>query len=330
MNITYRVVNRYSYDSYIVPAFDGLLTCESTPSIDAATLNMGESRQVEHMKKRIQTHISWLVAACLFTIMAPLGHSQTVESLTLTTQADVDAATNVTAVTNNLLIETDGTLGDPIVNLNGLENLQSVGGTLIITNNDALEDTLGLLNLTDVENLSIQYNNALTNIDGLSNLALVENELLIAFNSSLERFCGLYMLFEVQGVDWNYVVDDGTTLYGIEFDGGIRERVGAPCVFEEPEEEKPIDPEMWIQSLFEDGVLRKWQARSLLYSLRGNCPRYLLWKVSLLVRWRILTDELAQPLVDAANSIEVKSKINRSSRYKAKYKSKKSRRYSRN
>jgi len=261
--------------------------------------------------------------------MAPMGHTETVESLSLSTQSEVDASINVTEVTSNLLIETDAAMGDPIVNLDGLNNLQTVGGTLIISNNDALEDILGLLTLTDVGSLSIQSNSALTNIDGLSNLALVGNELQIAFNDSLERFCGLYLLFEVQGVDWNYIVDDGTTLYGIEFDGGIRERVGTPCVFEEPEEEEPIDPELWIQGLLDDGVLRKWHARSLLYSLRGNCPRYLLWKVSLLVRWRILTDELAQPLVDAANRMEVEYKSHRTSRYKTKYKSKKSRRYSR-
>lgn len=281
------------------------------------------------MKTRIQKQTSRLLAVCLFTIMAPLGHSETVDSLTLTSQSEVDASLHVTEVTNNLLIETNVALGDPIVNLDGLSNLQSIGGTLIISNNDALEGILGLLSLTDVGNLSIQYNNVLTNVDGLSNLALVENELLIAFNDSLERFCGLYMLFEVQGVDWNYIVDDGTSLYGIEFDGGIRERVGTPCVLEEPEEEKSIDPEVWIHTLLEEGVLRKWQARSLLYSLKGNCPRYLMWKVKLLVRWRVLTEELAQPLIEAATKMESESKSNRYSRYKTKYKSKKSRRHHR-
>ncbi len=245
----------------------------------------------------------WL-SASLFAALAPAIQAETVASLTLSTQADVDAASNVTEVTNDLLIETDPSPGDPIVNLDGLGNLQTVGGILSISFNDSLVDTLGLLKLTDVSGMLIQANTALTNLDGLSNLVVVDGELLITQNTALERYCGLYMLFEAQGTDWNYIVDTGSALYGPEFDGGIRSLIGDPCVLEEeePEEEEPIDPEEWIQGLVEQGVLKKWYARSLLYSLRRNCPRIFLWKVNILVRWRILTEELAQPLIDVVST----------------------------
>ncbi len=263
-----------------------------------------------------------LLAACILTISSPSLYSETVERLALATQAEVDASLNVTEVVTSLIIETDPSLADPIVNLDGLVNLQSVGETLHIANNPSLVDTRGLLNLTDVGNVSIQSNNALTNIDGLSNLVVVDGELLIWTNPLLAEFCGLYMLFEVQGVDWNYIVDDGTTLYGFEFDQGIRQRIGSPCVLDEPEDQKPIDPKLWIQELRENGILRNWQARSLLYSIKNNCPHLLLWKVSLLVHWGTLTEELAQPLVDVAENMESKRPRYRSYFYPNKKKTK--------
>ena len=59
-----------------------------------------------------------------------------------------------------------------ITNFNGLSELTSVGGHLMIWNNDVL-----------------------TNIDGLAALTSVGRELLIGNNDALMRCCGLYPLF---------------------------------------------------------------------------------------------------------------------------------------
>lgn len=255
------------------------------------------------MKNRIQYSIArWSYLLSIAAFVTPSALSQTADSLYLTTQAEVDASRDVSEVIFDVVIESAPGTDDPITNLDGLENLRSVGSALYINGNDALVDTLGLLNLTDVSTLVIQSNDSLANLDGLSNLAVVENELLIAFNGSLERYCGLYTLFQTQGVDWEYMVDTGDTIYGSFYDAGILSLIGDPCILEQPDEEKSIDPETWIRGLHEEGIISKWITRSLLYSLKRPCPRIFLWKVSILVRWGILSNELAQPMVDAVSS----------------------------
>ncbi|HCR30810.1 MAG TPA: hypothetical protein DIV79_12415 [Opitutae bacterium] len=256
------------------------------------------------MKNRIQQIARGLYFLSAIAIVTPSVLAQTVDSLFLTTQTEVDASRDVTEVIFDVVIESAPGTADPITNLDGLENLRSVGSTLFISGNHALVDTSGLLNLTDVSTLVVQSYASLTNLDGLTNLAVVENELLIANNGSLERYCGLYALFQTQGVEWDYLVDTGETIHGSFYDDGILSLIGDPCILEEPEEEKPIDPEAWIRGLHEEGVISKWIARSLLYSLKKPSPRIFLLKVSILYRWGILSEELAQPLVDAVSRNE--------------------------
>ena len=281
------------------------------------------------MKNRIQHITRGLYLFSLAAIATSTAFSQTVNSLYLTTQAEVDASRDVSEVIFDVVIESAPGTTDPITNLDGLENLSSVGSALYISGNDELVDTSGLLNLTDVSTLVVQSNDSLTNLDGLSNLAVVDNELLIAYNRSLERYCGLFTLFQAQGLVWDYVVDTGNTIYGLDFDDGILSLIGEPCILEEPEEDKPIDPETWIRGLHEEGVISKWISRSLLYSLNRHSPRIFLWKVCILVRWGILSEELAQPLVDAISSDDGNQKRSQWRSQKPTRKSKKARRYRR-
>lgn len=147
--------------------------------------------------------------------------------ITLYSQADVDNfASNYPGCTTipadvNLSIR-DGAVND-ITNLNGLNQLISVLGTLtisgnsILTNvdgisqitsiegylwigyNDALTNVDGLSQLTSVGEISILGNDALTNVDGLSQLTSVGGELEIGFNDALTNVDGLNQLTSIEG-----------------------------------------------------------------------------------------------------------------------------------
>ena len=84
-----------------------------------------------------------------------------------------------------------------LVNLNGLTGLRSVGGEfLFIADNPELTSLSGLVNLENVDrNIVITRNNELTNLNGLSGLRNVGEDIVINFNSLLINFCGLEPLF---------------------------------------------------------------------------------------------------------------------------------------
>lgn len=191
-----------------------------------------------------------------------------VENARLATQTQVDAFSNVSEVTGTLTISTDPTKGDPIVNLDGLKNLSSVGGDLFINDNNGLVDTLGLLSLTDLGGLFIFNNNSLSNLDGISNLGVC-HKLEVHSNSDLSQFCGLYLLFESQGINWNYLVIDQDFQIFFEGFGDILALIGEPCDLPA----QTIDPQAYILSLREDGVLNKGQANSLSKKLEKNSLR---------------------------------------------------------
>src|SRR5690606_13278398 len=118
-------------------------------------------------------------------------------NVSLTSQAQIDAFAinypNCTQISGSLYISSPD-----IVNLNGLSNLTSVGGFLLIESNSNLTNLNGLSNLTSVgENLDIYNNLSLTNLDGLSNLTSVGGYLSIAYNSSLTSLNGLNNLTSV-------------------------------------------------------------------------------------------------------------------------------------
>lgn len=109
------------------------------------------------MKNRIQQIARGLYFLSAIAIVTPSVLAQTVDSLFLTTQTEVDASRDVTEVIFDVVIESAPGTADPITNLDGLENLRSVGSTLFISGNHALVDTSGLLNLTDVSTLVLRF-----------------------------------------------------------------------------------------------------------------------------------------------------------------------------
>ncbi len=84
-------------------------------------------------------------------------------------------------------------------------NCTEINGSLTIEENvpGNITNLDGLINLTQVETLRIQYNSALTNLNGLNNLTTITNDnssgrLLIRNNQSLQNLNGLENLNEVQ------------------------------------------------------------------------------------------------------------------------------------
>src|SRR5690606_32012525 len=92
------------------------------------------------------------------------GNLDIYDNLSLT---NLDGLNNLTSVGGFLLIESNPNL----TNLDGLSNLTSVGGYLRINANSSLDDLDGLSNLTSVRaDLVIEYNPSLTDISGLQNI----------------------------------------------------------------------------------------------------------------------------------------------------------------
>ncbi len=136
-------------------------------------------------------------------------------NITLSDQAAVDAF-DCTSVTGSITIT-----GSDITNLNGLSELISVGGSLLVIDNSSLINIGGLSSLTSVGGLRIGSNSSLTNIDGLSALISVGG-LGIDDNSSLTNIDGLSGLTAVGslGIIDNSSLTDIDGLSGITFVGG--------------------------------------------------------------------------------------------------------------
>ncbi|MFV0573749.1 MAG: T9SS type A sorting domain-containing protein [Xanthomarina gelatinilytica] len=150
-------------------------------------------------------------------------------NLIISNQSQVDNF-SYTKITGFLLIEED--VANNIQNLNGLNELTSVGGNLIITNNTAVNSLGGLENLSLVngkiiidnnsslltlsgldgvvsinESMSILNNNSLQSIDGVNSLVTIGDTLVIYNNPSLTSINGFQNLTSIEnaGFDENAI-----------------------------------------------------------------------------------------------------------------------------
>jgi hypothetical protein len=95
---------------------------------------------------------------------------------------------NLTSIGGELLILNN----DALTSLSGLENMKSVGGSTGILYNDGLTSFLGLENLDSIGGDLLIYNNyALTNLSGLESLTCIEGDLKINANNALSSLSGL-------------------------------------------------------------------------------------------------------------------------------------------
>ncbi|MEL7247083.1 MAG: hypothetical protein AAFO03_01650 [Bacteroidota bacterium] len=147
----------------------------------------------------LKYHFSLLLVLVTFSL-----HSQCpTGDVFLSTQAEVDsfAATYPTCqmIMGNLKIGPDEESAD-IVNLNGLANLNTVTGFLLVENNSALTGIGGLSSLTTVgEGLLILNNPALNSLIPLTRLTSLGGSLRVNHNGSLPNLLGLTGVTEVPG-----------------------------------------------------------------------------------------------------------------------------------
>ena len=101
-------------------------------------------------------------------------------------------------------------------NLNGLSNIKIIEGNLFIGQgqdlkggNSSLENISALLNIESLGGTLIIYNNDnLINLTGLNHLKSIQQDLVIANNMKLDDFCALQALFDNSGLSRDYYVND--------------------------------------------------------------------------------------------------------------------------
>lgn len=140
----------------------------------------------------------------LAAALAPTNAHADFVSVVLSTQDDVDNF-STPQITGNLTIEDDGS--DPIVDLDGLSILTSIGGGLGIRNNPALTDIDGLGNLSSLGgSLGIENNAVLADLVGLRGVASSHvPRLIVRDNPSLTDVDGLTW---VTSCAWVYITDN--------------------------------------------------------------------------------------------------------------------------
>jgi hypothetical protein len=106
--------------------------------------------------------------------------------------------------------------GSGISNLNGLIILESIGGYLVIQNNNLLTNLAGLDSLISIGMfISIRNNYSLNSLSGLGSLSSVKETLSIAFNNSLTDLSGLDAIMAIDDLLYIESNDHLTSLSGL-------------------------------------------------------------------------------------------------------------------
>jgi len=109
------------------------------------------------------------------------------------------------------------TLTSALNSLHGLENLTTVGGNLTFYGNTSLTSLAGIKNLTSIlGNLRIYFNDSLTNLNWLEGLTSIGGNFWIDHNSALTNLSGLDSLTSVGGYLWINANPALTSLSGLE------------------------------------------------------------------------------------------------------------------
>jgi PKD repeat protein len=146
----------------------------------------------------------------------------------VTSQADLDNLATCTVITGNLVLE-----DTPITDLTPLVNLTSIGGSLLIRDNQNLLNLAGLENLTNVGGgLDIDNNPLLTSLEPLSNLQTIGGFLDID-DTALTDLTGLGSLTSIGGTLFFNTNSQLSSLTGLErltSIGGYLEIFGNPLL----------------------------------------------------------------------------------------------------
>ena len=104
-----------------------------------------------------------------------------------------------------------------IYNLEGLNSVTSISGSLLINSNDSLASLTDLESLVSVgNNLSITYNPKLNDLTGLEGIASIGGQLSITYNPDMINLAGLENLTSIGEDLYIYANDTLTSLSGIE------------------------------------------------------------------------------------------------------------------
>lgn len=110
--------------------------------------------------------------------------------------SNLEGLQNIKSIGGNLYIHYNGA----IISLKGLDNLTLIEGDLGIVSNSKITDFEGLNGLIEVTgNIFIWKNSALMNLNGLSNLVYVGKELFIGNSPILQNLDGLQNLETIGG-----------------------------------------------------------------------------------------------------------------------------------
>ncbi len=120
-----------------------------------------------------------------------VGQACLPEGITFSTQAEIDSFQinypNCTEIEGSVHI-----VVSDISNLNGLNVLTAIHGSLVVSQNYYLTDMSGLNQLTEIgENLSITFSDNISSFNGLNNLQTIGGRLNLFNNNNLNSFYGL-------------------------------------------------------------------------------------------------------------------------------------------
>ncbi|MCX6304914.1 MAG: T9SS type A sorting domain-containing protein [Bacteroidetes bacterium] len=153
----------------------------------------------------------FILLTALWTINNATAQSCFPDGIVFSTQQQINSFRTsnpgCTQIAGNVTIS-----GYNITNLNGLDVITSVGGSLMIECNESLASLAGLNNVTTVGgNLYVEGNMMLTNLQGLNGLAFVGGDVEFTDNIALVNLTGMEGLSDIHGRLW---IDDNTALSG--------------------------------------------------------------------------------------------------------------------
>ena len=172
--------------------------------------------------QKIMNKLSILLAILVCCHLTLFSQPCVKEDLNFTCQAEIDnfqiSHPNTTEIEGEIIIE-----GDDIINLNGLNLLTSIEGTLCLQKNSSLSSLTGLNGLKYVENLIIKNNDKLINLNGLGSLAHINGYVKIWYNDLLINLSGLNKVSHIGSdfmIEGNYALLDCTGLENLNHIGG--------------------------------------------------------------------------------------------------------------
>ena len=113
---------------------------------------------------------------------------------------------NLTSIGGNLVF----TNNDSLISLSGLDNVTSIGGDLLLGQNDDLTSLTGLNNVTSIGgSLESISNDAMTNLAGLDNVTSIGGTLKIELNNAMTSLTGLEGLTSIEG---NILIENNNSL----------------------------------------------------------------------------------------------------------------------